>query len=235
MFNALLADAPLGSMRILIVLLGVPLRPGRPTVFSVSMRRAATLSSRVAPDAASLPQLLALIARMAERDEKALETFYRQTVKHVYGIACRVLRNPVAAEEVTGEVFHQAWLRAARFDAERGHPLAWLTVMARSRALDYLRAQDRAELHPEPETLAPHASTEEAGGDLLDALDRQSAVHAAITALSPVQRQLVALAFFRGLSHSEIAVHAALPLGTVKSHLRYALQSLRVTLDRRLS
>ena len=235
MLHALLADTPSGSARILMVWLGDPSRSSRSTDFSVSMRSAASPSARVALDAASLPQLLALIARMAERDETALETFYRQTVKHVYGVANRVLRNPIAAEEVTEEVFHQAWLGAARFDAERGHPLAWLTVMARSRALDYLRAQDRAELHPEPATLVPHASTEEGGSDLLDALDRQSAVHAAITALSPVQRQLVALAFFRGLTHSEIAAHAALPLGTVKSHLRYALQSLRVTLDRRLS
>jgi len=135
---------------------------------------------------------------------------------------------------VTEDVYFQVWRQASRYDPARGRPLGWLLTLARSRALDQLRRRDEAVCHPEPETL----HHEEPGGefdasdplDLLAATRAHRSLHQALEALEPVPRQMVALAFFRGLSHEEIASHTALPLGTVKSHIRRALAVLRTAL-----
>ncbi len=171
--------------------------------------------------------LCALIGRMADGDEAALGRLYDHTVRRVYGLALRITRNPQIAEEVAEEVFWQAWRQALRFDAARGNPMAWLMTMTRSRALDALRRTDDAELHPEPETLmAVEAACEGDPQNLLEAVQRQHALHAALESLDALPRQLLSLAFFRGLTHEEIAVQSSLPLGTVKSHIRRALTAL---------
>ncbi|MBP6095429.1 MAG: sigma-70 family RNA polymerase sigma factor [Methyloversatilis sp.] len=171
--------------------------------------------------------LRALIARMGDGDEAALGQLYDRTSRRVYGFALRVTRSPEMAEEVVEEVFWQAWRQALRFDPARGNPMAWLMTMTRSRALDALRRIDDAELHPEPETLM--AAETACGGDpqnLLEAVQRHHALHAALESLDALPRQLLSLAFFRGLTHEEIALQSSLPLGTVKSHIRRALTAL---------
>jgi RNA polymerase sigma-70 factor (ECF subfamily) len=182
------------------------------------------------PKTSDAAPLIALFGRIIERDEKALAKLYEQTVGRVYGLALRISRNEAAAEEIAEDVYLQVWKNAATYSAERGHPLAWMMVITRSRALDYLRRADPAESHPEPETLADYAEADNDPRDLLESLQDNTALHAAIARLPALQRQLLALAFFQGLSHSEIASHAQLPLGTVKTHLRRALQSLRAVL-----
>lgn len=186
------------------------------------------------PDAEALA---ALLGRIARQEEAALEALYEATVGRVHGLALRILRDPQAAEEVTEDVFFQVWRQAGRYDPARGRPLGWLLTLARSRALDQARRRDEAVCHPDPETL--HG--EEAGGgfdscgahdardpqDLLAATEAHRSLHRALAALEPVPRQMVALAFFRGLTHEEIAAQADLPLGTVKSHIRRALAALR--------
>ena len=176
------------------------------------------------PDAAPL---IALFERILKQDQKALATLYDQTVGRVYGLALRISRNEAAAEEIAEDVYMQVWKSAATYSEERGHPLAWMMIITRSRALDYLRRRDPAESHPEPETLADYGDSVDDPGQLLEALQSGTALHAAIAELPAIQRQLLALAFFQGLSHSEIADHAGLPLGTVKTHLRRALLTLR--------
>jgi RNA polymerase sigma factor (sigma-70 family) len=189
---------------------------------------AATARRRVqTPDA---DPLVALFKRILCQDQKALATLYEMTIGRVYGLALRISRNEAAAEEIAEDVYLQVWKSAASYSQERGHPLAWMMVITRSRALDYLRRADIAESHPEPETLANYAETDDDPQDLLLALQSGKALHAAVAKLPAVQRQLLALAFFQGLSHSEIAVHAHLPLGTVKTHLRQALLALRAKL-----
>ena len=177
--------------------------------------------------------LAALLVRIARHDETALEALYRATAGRVYGMALRILRNVENAEEATEEVFFQVWRQAARFDPARGRPLGWLLTLARSRALDQLRRRDQALVHPEPETL--HGNEPEAEGrdphDLLVATRAHRSLHRALTALKPLPREMVALAFFRGLSHEEIASQTALPLGTVKTHIRRALAILRAALS----
>jgi len=174
--------------------------------------------------------LLTLFKRILCQDQKALATLYEMTIGRVYGLALRIARNEAAAEEIAEDVYLQVWKSAASYSEERGHPLAWMMVITRSRALDYLRRADIAVSHPEPETLASYADTGDDPQDLLLALQSGNALHAAVAKLPAVQRQLLALAFFQGLSHSEIAVHAQLPLGTVKTHLRQALLALRAKL-----
>ena len=172
------------------------------------------------------------LAGVARGETRALEQLYRETVGRVYGIAIRIVRAHEAAEEVAEDVYVQVWRTASRFDPARGSPIAWLLTIARSRALDYLRRDEPAFPHPDPQSLA---GPDEAGGggnpqDLLLACEAQGEVARALARLDPRARQLLALAFFRGLSHQEIALHAGLPLGTVKTHIRRALATLRETL-----
>lgn len=175
--------------------------------------------------------LTALLARIAEQDDQALAAFYDATIGRVYGLALRILRVAESAEEVAEEVYFQVWRQARRYDAERGRPLAWLLTMARSRALDALRRRDEAVAHPEPEELlAAEPAFRSDPCELLDARQQSAGLHRALAALDPLPRQLLALAFFRGLTHEEIADHLDMPLGTVKSHIRRTLALLRSVL-----
>ncbi len=168
-------------------------------------------------------------AAIAARDEQALGAFYDATVSRVYGMALRIMRDPHSAEEVTGDVYFQVWRNAGRYDRSRGAVMAWLLTICRSRALDHLRRGDEADVHPDPHSLVtPDAGeADDSGESLLAGARDHRALHAALNELSPLQRQLVALAFFRGLSHQEISDHAKIPLGSVKSHIRKALKKLR--------
>lgn len=173
---------------------------------------------------------------MARGEEAALGDFYDATLSKSYALAHRIVRDRDAAEDIVAETYLQVWREAHRYDSSRGNPLAWLLTICRSRALDYLRRQDPAELHPAPETLATaeiplSAATE----DIVACLQEGHLVRAALAQLPAVPRQLLTLAFFRGLSHQEIAEQTGLPLGTVKSHLRKAQETLRLALEKTLS
>ncbi len=169
------------------------------------------------------------IARMACGDEAGMGLLYDGTLGHVYGLALRVTRDEDAAEDVVAETYLQVWQQAGRYDVERGTPLAWLLNMTRSRALDYLRR--RGTVMTVDDNYSGTALEELTSDDdplsLVMALQRDATVRAAIATLSPIAQRLLSLAFFRGLSHGEIAELTGLPLGTVKSHLRRAQDSLR--------
>ena len=172
------------------------------------------------------------ITAMAAGDELALGQLYDATLGKVYGLALRITGKPESAEEVVGDVYLQAFREAARFDAERGVVLAWLMMITRSRALDHLRRRDMAESHPEPHTLHPERHVGE--NDPLDGLlelESNSRLRTALEKLAPLQRQMLALSFFRDLSHQEIAGQTGMPLGTVKSHIRRALEKLKPFLE----
>ena len=175
-----------------------------------------------------------LLAAIATGDEQALGVFYDATVGRVYGLALRILRQREAAEEVIEDVYMQIWQQASRYDVSRGKPLTWLLTICRSRALDYLRRDDQAIAHPEPETLVAEPGDERADPeDLLLAVERNTRLYAVLESLIAVQRQSLALAFFRGMTHQEIADHTQMPLGTVKSHVRKALDKMREQLGDR--
>lgn len=169
---------------------------------------------------------------MAGGDEAALGLLYEATLPRVYSLALRICGRRDLAEDVVVETFWQAWREATRFDAARGEVLAWLLMMCRSRALDALRRKDGAESHPEPEILMME-EPDGAGSPLEQLLCTEQAgmLDQALVSLTPIQRQMVALAFYKGLSHQEICDHTGLPLGTVKSHLKRAQDGLKSALS----
>jgi RNA polymerase sigma factor (sigma-70 family) len=175
--------------------------------------------------------LCQLVAGIAYRDEAALARLYEELIGRVYGLALRVTRDIGLAEEVAEDVFWQVWRQAPRFDSGRGAVTAWVLTIARSRALDALRRVQPVQLEADMTLIAEAESTAGSPHDLLAATQRDQSVHRALADLEPLPRQLVSLAFFRGLTHEEISVHTALPLGTVKSHLRRSLQQLRLVLE----
>jgi RNA polymerase sigma-70 factor (ECF subfamily) len=174
-----------------------------------------------------------MIRRMAAGDESALGELYDQWLTLVHSIAVQMLRDAREAEEVVEEAFWQAWRQAGRYDASRGAVSTWLTTIVRSRALDRLRARRRAREEPWSQLEGNDVDqlpSESGSGDPLAAAElaeRRTLVRAALVALPAEQRQVMELAYFGGLSQSEIAERLALPLGTVKTRARLALEKLR--------
>ena len=169
-----------------------------------------------------------LVNRVSRADQEALAALYDATVSRVYSLARSITRNLQCAEEVTEDVYWQVWRQALRFDRRRGAVLAWLLTLARSRALDHLRKRDPAFSHPEPHTLVDETGDMlESPAERVGAAQQERSLNAALERIEPLPRQLLALAFYRGLTHDEIAQQTHLPLGTVKSHLRRAMNTLR--------
>jgi RNA polymerase sigma-70 factor (ECF subfamily) len=166
------------------------------------------------------------IGRIVEHDERALGALYDATLWRVHGVALRVVRRAALADEVVEDTFFQVWRQAPRFDPARGTALAWLLNMARSRAIDAVRHESRFQHDSLDADTAPEAD-HPGHDDLLDLARGHAELQRALMLLNAQPRQLVALAFFRGLSHEEIATHTELPLGTVKSQIRRALATLR--------
>ncbi len=171
------------------------------------------------------------VERVAAGDTEALARLYDGTASLVYGLALRVLHDAGGAEEITEDVYMQVWREAARYDALRGSVLRWLLTLTRSRAIDRLRAgasqrarhaplDEAGEVH-DPAPGPEHAATEG---------ERRRLVRAALARLSAEQRETLELAYFRGLSHSEIAEYLGAPLGTVKTRIRLGMDHLRASL-----
>jgi RNA polymerase sigma-70 factor (ECF subfamily) len=171
-----------------------------------------------------------LIAQLAARDTRAFARFYDQTAGLVFGLLLRILNDREAAEEVAQEVYLQLWRSAATFDPRRSSGVAWIAMVARSRAIDRLRSD--ASLRGALEELreltsydSPSPEEETTLGELRDRVRR------ALRSLPAEQRSAIELAFFEGLSHSEIARKTATPLGTVKTRIRAAIGKLEQLLE----
>lgn len=184
--------------------------------------------------AATEAQLQQWIAAVVSQDERALAALYDATVTRVFGLVRRIVGRTALAEEVVEDAYFQVWRQAVRFDPARGKALTWLLAMARSRALDALRREARFRHDSLDAQAAPEVASEAPDIDeLLDLARHRADLHQALMRLGAQPRQLVSLAFLRGLSHEEIAAQTQLPLGTVKSQIRRALASLRQTLGAR--
>jgi len=175
--------------------------------------------------------LVSLVERVAAGDQAALATLYDATNRFIYSLILRVLGDMGTAEEVLIDVYTQLWRQAASYDANRGAPLAWMATIARSRAIDRLRSgwqdQHRKEsLDVLGDTPANGASPEESTA----ASERQRLVREALNLLTPEQRRVIELAYYSGLSHSEIAEKLNQPLGTVKTRTRLGMMKLREAL-----
>ncbi|MGH9766511.1 MAG: sigma-70 family RNA polymerase sigma factor [Blastocatellia bacterium] len=175
--------------------------------------------------------LISLVQRVATGDQSALAALYDTTNRLVYGLVLRVLGDASSAEEVLLDVYTQVWRQAASYDTNRGAPLAWLTTIARSRAIDRLRSGWQDQRRKEPlevlgDAMADGASPEE----MTVASERQKFVREALNSLTPEQREVIELAYYSGLSHSEIAAKLNQPLGTVKTRTRLGMMKLREAL-----
>ena len=170
----------------------------------------------------------ALIRRVADGDQSALTTLYDATSRFVFGLILRVVGDRATAEEVLLDVFTQAWRQAASYDEQRGAPLAWLMTIARTRGIDRLRSGRHERHNKEPlESMGDVTATTPSPEEDSVIAERRRLVHSALDALSTEQREVIELAYYSGLSHSEIALRLGQPLGTVKTRTRLGLMKLR--------
>jgi RNA polymerase sigma-70 factor, ECF subfamily len=168
-----------------------------------------------------------LMARIAQGDREAFGRFYDAFASAVFGLVRRVLRDPGASEEVLQEVFWQVWREASQYDPGRGSPQAWLLMRAKSRAIDRLRSirrRDRTFVTAVDESVARAAET---GGDPPGLTEDRGLLERGLNRLPAAQRQVIEMAFFEGLTQSEISARLGEPLGTVKTRARLGLERLR--------
>ena len=165
---------------------------------------------------------------LVQQQERALSQLYDRYGNAVYGLALRVTGDHGMAQEISLDTFMQVWQQAARYNDQQGSIQSWLFTIARSRAIDRLRATRAAKRTYGVD----HAESQgvERPDDMVEVAERRQLVRRAMADLSPAQRTALELAFFEGLSHSQIADRLGEPLGTVKTRLRQAMITLRRTL-----
>lgn len=178
--------------------------------------------------------LVALLARVALGDARSFEELYRQSAAHLYAVALRIVRDRPIAEELLQEAFVNVWHHARSYEAARSQPLTWLTSVVRNRALDHVRRREVDTTTLTRDDDGDDVDFPAEGPTPVEMLEKAvegRAVRDCVEALDPATRQAIALAFFQGLSHGELATHLREPLGTVKSWIRRGLAKLRRCLD----
>ncbi len=168
-----------------------------------------------------------LLQRIAQGDQTALADLYDATNALAFGLALRILGDRAIAEDVLVEVYSQVWGQAQTYDAQRGTPLSWLLTVTRSRAIDALRSRQRVQRIEPLETAVDAPDGTPGPEDILGTAERRRVVSQALANLSPDQRQVIEMAYYSDLSHSEIALRLGQPLGTVKTRIRTGLLRLR--------
>ncbi len=167
------------------------------------------------------------MARCAAGDERALGALYDRYSPMMYGLALRVTGESADAEEAVLDAFSQAWRDAGRFTRERGSVPAWLTMLVRSRALDLVRARGRRERLVEEARAGITLASSVPADRRLETEERRAEVSRVLAELPTPQREAIVLAYFHGLSQTEISEHLQEPLGTVKTRVRAGMQKLR--------
>ena len=171
------------------------------------------------------------ITRMAQGEEQALGALYDRTASQVYGLVLRVVNDPSIAEEVTLDVYMQAWRQAGQFNPERGKPMVWLAVVARSRAIDRLRAGKKERESRENLDSVDNLAADKGNPEESSTYSQQCrVVQEALNSLPIEQRQAIEMAYWGGLSQNEIAAQTGEPLGTVKTRIRLGMMKLRTVL-----
>jgi len=170
----------------------------------------------------------ALVQQLLRRDVRAFEQLYDRHSRIVYGLVVRILQQGSTAEEVVQDVFLQLWRNASHYQATRGPFVPWLLTLARNRALDTLRLKSERQRRREDQTEElPQIAQAPQYEQALDEKRRAEVVRSLMSSLSAPQKKAIELAYFEGLSHSEIAEALHEPLGTVKSWIRNGLIRLK--------
>ena len=174
-------------------------------------------------------QLVALMRGVAARDRAAFAALYKATSAKLYGIIVRILPGKGMADEVMQEVYVKIWDRAGDFDPTRASPISWMAAIARNRALDEARKRTPVSMEDMPESYEPAAET----GHPLDGQERSEALRALLACLSGLEkekREIVLLAYYRGMSREALASRYNHPVATIKTWLHRSLAQLRMCL-----
>lgn len=170
----------------------------------------------------------ALVERLLQRDVSAFEQLYDRHSRIVYALVLRILQQASTAEEVVQDIFLLLWRNAGRYQSARGAFVPWLLTLARNRALDHLRLKSERQRRREEQTEEPPAiQSSPLFEDVLDEKRRAERVRLLMASLNPQQKKAIEMAYFEGLSHSEIAAALKEPLGTIKSWIRNGLLRLK--------
>ncbi len=193
-----------------------------------------TLGQLLYPAAAQTPvpedHWVTLVRSIAAGDQRSLHALYERAHRIVFTLAVRIVNSRETAEELTVDVFHDVWRRAAQYDPANGTVVGWIMNQARSRAIDRLRFEQRKKrVDPLAEVAAPEAAADDPHR-ILDVDEQERVLRAALTALTPNEREAIEIAFFSELTHAEVAERLAQPLGTVKTRIRSGLGKLRQAL-----
>jgi RNA polymerase sigma-70 factor, ECF subfamily len=172
-----------------------------------------------------------LVQSIAAGDQSALYALYDRTHRIVFTLAVRITSNRETAEEVILDVFHEVWRRAGNYDAANGSVVGWIMNVARSRAIDRLRFEQRKKRVNEYPDSPPLATSATDPREMLELEERRSALRNALQALTLEERQAIETAYFSELTHAEVARRLNQPLGTVKTRIRSGLGKLRKALS----
>jgi RNA polymerase sigma-70 factor (ECF subfamily) len=172
-----------------------------------------------------------LMSRVANRDGRAFARLFEEHAPVTLGLLQRILGGRGEAEEVLQEVFLQIWMQADRYDGNRSTPRGWILMLARSRALDRLRRRESSRRREEAAGEEAGEAISPVGTERLESLETKRQVSYALGSLSPDQRRCIELAFFEGLTHTQIAERLEAPLGTVKSRILLGMNKLRQALS----
>jgi RNA polymerase sigma-70 factor (ECF subfamily) len=170
-----------------------------------------------------------LVQSIAAGDQIALHALYERAHRIVFTLVLRITANRETAEELTVDVFHDVWRRAPRYDPANGTVLGWIMNQARSRAIDRLRFESRQKRN-HGDDVPPLTEAAADPRDVLELREQGESLRAALTALTPDERQAIEMTFFAGFTHAEAAARLNQPLGTIKTRIRSGLHKLRQTL-----
>ncbi|OBI79831.1 sigma-70 family RNA polymerase sigma factor [Mycobacterium sp. E740] len=168
-----------------------------------------------------------LLRRVAEHDVEAFAGFYDRTRARVYGLVTRVLRDPGYSEETTQDIYLQVWRTADNYDPSAGSPLAWLMTLAHRRAVDRVRSEQSATLREERYGAANLDLPADHVADSVILRDERRQVVDCLATLTDVQRECIQLAYYDGLTYSQVSTRLSANLATIKSRMRDGLRGLR--------
>ena len=205
----------------------------RPLVAPMSARvvDSTSVKGKLHEAARGEPDWSGLVHRAAAGDHAALAELSDATSHLVFGLALRIIGDRNEAEDAVVEVYAQAWRNAHTYDPSRGTPCSWLLTLTRSRAIDMLRSRRRERATDPIESASDVQADTPNPEDITADAERHRFVRCALEGLNAEQRQAIELAYFSGLSHTEIAMHLGQPLGTIKTRIRLGMMRLREVLE----